>query len=111
MKNLDAIFAHTGKNVAPCLARQCLWRENALEFIGKMFHELCRDVRSRISDRRSEQTLVPNLVKSWKNDIAADQQRLVFLRRAFYALYQHSSGEASILQNTAANQSGDGAGR
>ena len=59
-------------------------------------------MRRGISNRCGEKSLPANLIEGRENRVAANQQMLIFLSAALYALHEHRRGKASVLQNALA---------
>ena len=85
--------------------------ENAFEVGGKILHKLGGDVSSGIGYRCVVATLLADLIEGGEERVGADQKVLVFFGAVLEAAHENRGGEAGIVQDAAANQDSDFAGR
>ncbi len=95
-----AMCANPGHDGPPHLHWQHFRGKDSGQIPREKLDEKRGYVRGRVSHRRGEEALLPDLVQGRKHAVGSSQQMLVFFFAALDAADQHHGGKTGVLQNT-----------
>jgi hypothetical protein len=85
--------------------------EDAFDVGREILHKLTGDVSGGVGYGCGETALLTNLIESGEESVGANEEVFVFLGTVLQAVDENGSGEAGVLENAAADESGDFARR
>jgi len=111
VRQLDVVLADGGQDGAAGFCGELFGGEHAGEVGGEKLHKLGGDVSGGVGYGCVVATLPADLIERGEEGVRADEEVLVFFGAALEAPNQNGGSEACVVQNAAANQQGDFAGR